>query len=173
MSDAVLLILRVPASDKGGVAITRVHGRVDVRSTLRDHPFDEDVADQAFAYAKRESMRLVALQILTSDLFHWGVNELILPGPAKMRFVGHIREQIFERSMETTRMLEEKAFQYGVPLEIRKVETRDAVRAVVDEARKDYERIFLAKEKKRLFPILEKTLEQHLRRQTSSTIVSF
>ena len=172
MSDVVLLILLVPGSDKYRVELRRIRGCVDVASTEKKGlAMDEDVVNKAMMYAKRFSRRLVTLQILTTDLFHWGYNDIILSGPAKTRFIGHVREQIFEKSFETTKMLEEKALQYGVPLEIKRVETCDPALASLEEARRDYDRIFISKEKKKFFPIFEKTIGQHLRKKISIPIV--
>jgi len=114
----------------------------------------------------------VALQILNSDLFHWGFNDTILPGPAKTRFIGHIREDLLNRSRESTIMLKEVARRNKVPLEIRKVETREPSSAALEEAEKGYDRIFMGKEKRRLFPVFKKTMEQQLRKGVSTPILS-
>jgi len=172
MKDEVLLILRVPSSDDDGVAMMKVGDRVDVRSVDHDPARDQRTAERAFEYAEEQGKRVVALQILTSDLFHWGFNDIILSGPAKTQFIGYIREQLLSRSLESNAMLKEMAQRYQVPLEIRKVETRDPSSAAVEEAQKGYDRIFIGKEKKRLFPIFKKTIEQHLRKGVSTPITA-
>lgn len=172
MTEAVLLILRVPDSDREKVAMMRVKGRVDIGTVQRDQDLDVKVAESAFFYAKRSSRSLVALLILNSDLFHWGFNDVILSGPAKTRFIGHIREELMKRSEETLSMLQEKADHHGVALEIRRIETRDPVSTALEEAQKGYEKIFMVKEPKRRFPIFAKTIEQQLRKETSIPIVT-
>ena len=172
MSDAVLLILRVPDSDEQGVALRRVQGRLDVTQVeKRGDALPDDAVGKAFLYARRMSKRLVVLQILTSDLFHWGYNDTILPGPAKTRYIGHIREQIATESLETIKMLKERALHYGVSLEIKRVETMDPLSTALEEALGDYDRIFLFKERKKVFPIFERTIGQHLRKKISIPIV--
>jgi hypothetical protein len=146
---------------------------VDVKSVEWDKDREKRVSEQAIKYAKEHAKDLVVLQILTSDLYHWGFNDIILPGPAKSRFIGHIREEIMKNSMESTAMLEEQANREGINLEIRKVETRDPVTVALEEAGKGYERVFMGKEKKRLFPIFKKTLEQHLKRELSVPIITY
>ena len=69
-------------------------------------------------------------------------------------------------------MLKELAQRNKVPLEIRKVETREPSSAVLEEAEKGYDRIFMAKEKRRLFPIFKKTMEQKLRKGVSTPIIA-
>jgi hypothetical protein len=173
MADSVLLILRVPESDEQGVALRRIHGRLDVSSTEKQSfAVNEDVADKAFLYARRSSKRLVAFQVLASDLFHWGLNDNILSGPAKMRFIGHIREQLLDKSLETTKMLRQKAIQYGVSFEIKKVETDDPSSAALEEARGDYDRVFIGKEKKKIFPLFKKSMGQLLRKNVTVPVVS-
>ena len=171
MNDSVLLILRVPSSDDG-VAMMKVGDRVDVRSVQDDPDQEQRIAERAFVYAKKHAKRVVALQVLSSDLFHWGFNDTILPGPAKTRFIGHIREELLSRSLESTIMLKEMAQRNKVPLEIRRMETREPTSAALEEAEKGYDRIFMGKEKKRLFPIFQKTIEQRLRKGVSTPITS-
>jgi hypothetical protein len=171
MKDAILLIQRVPNSDDA-VAMMKVGDRVDVRS-VQDNPDQEQrIVERAFVYAKKHTKRVVALQILSSDLFHWGFNDIILPGPAKTRFIGYIREELLSRSHESTIMLEEMAQRAKVPLEIRRVETREPNSAALEEAEKGYDRIFMGKEKKRLFPVFKKTMEQQLRKSVLTPIIS-
>jgi hypothetical protein len=171
MNDAVLLILRVPSSDDG-VALMKVGDRVDVRPVPDDPDREKRIAERAFVYAKEHAKRVMALQILNSDLFHWGFNDTILPGPAKTRFIGHIREDLLNRSRESTIMLKEVARRNKVPLEIRRVETREPSSAALEEAEKGYDRIFMGKEKRRLFPVFKKTMEQQLRKGVSTPILS-
>ena len=114
----------------------------------------------------------MALQTLSSDLFHWGFNDTILPGQAKTRFIGYIREELLSRSLDSTIMLKEMAQRNKVPLEIRRVETREPTSAALEEAEKGYDRIFMGKEKKRLFPIFKKTIEQQLRKGVSTPSTS-
>jgi hypothetical protein len=172
MKDAVLLILRVPSSDDDGVALMKVGDRVDVRPVQDDADRAQRIAERAFVYAKKHAKRVVAVQILSSDLFHWGFNDTILPGPAKTKFIGHIREELLSRSRESTIMLKGMAQRNRVSLEIRKVETREPSSAALEEAAKGYDRIFMGKEKKRLFPVFKKTIEQQLRKGVSTPITS-
>jgi len=117
-------------------------------------------------------MPLVALMILSSDLYHWGFNDIILPGPAKSSFIGHVRQELVTRSENTLKRLEEKARIHGVTLDVRKIETLDPASAALEEAQKGYEKIFMIKEKSRFFPIFKKTVEQQLRKETSTPIIT-
>lgn len=171
MSDTVLLIMGIPDQEDNGLTLKMVHGRLDVASVdINGMAMDEGLADRAMSYANNSSKKLTALQVMTSDLFHWGYNDTILPGPAKTRFIGYIREQILDKSLKTTKMLKEKAIQYNIPIEIKRIETDDPVSTVLDEARKGYDRIFIGKTKKKIFPLLKKNLNQHLRKNISVPI---
>ena len=167
MTGAILLILSTPGDGDEEIGLKRVGDRRDVVISPRRMNLNKRMAEKAFLYAQQHAKRVVALLILSSDLYHWGTNDIILPGPAKAKFSGHIREALFNRSMEQRHMLEKMAFRYGVPLEFRPVETDDPVASALMEARQGYERIFMLKERKRLFPILKKTMEQCLRKGTS------
>ena len=58
----------------------------------------------------------------------------------------------------------------GVTLQIDPVETDDVVSTVIAEAKKGCEMIYLAKEKKKLFPLLQKHLATQLRKQCTGKI---
>jgi hypothetical protein len=171
MLDAVLLILGVPDHEDHDVTLRRVNGRLDVVSIEEKSPaMDENLVDKAFNYTRNASKQLVVLQVLTSDLFHWGFNDVILSGPAKIRFIGYVREKVYDKSLEATKILEEKALQYNLPIEIKRIETDDPVSVVLEEARKGYNRIFIGRGKKRIFPLFKKSIEQQLRKNISVPI---
>lgn len=173
MSLNVLLILKVPESEQYGVELRKVNGCIDVSSTEEYHSsLNEDASDRAFQYAKQSSKSIVALQILSSDLYHWGLNDNILSGPAKVKFVGHIREQLLDKSFETAEMLKKKAEEHGIPIEIKKIEVNDICSAALEEACRGYDRIFIAKEKRKIFPLFKKNMEQYLRKNVSIPIES-
>lgn len=172
MPDSVLLILRIPDSDDEKVAMTKVGGRLDVKHVGWDINRQKRVIDDAIKYAKEKSKNLVVLQILTSDLYHWGFNDIILPGPARARFIGHIREEIMENSKVVTKILEGRADKEGISMEIHKMETRDPVSVAIEEARSGYDAVFLRKEEKKLFPIFKKTLETHIKKNLSIPVIT-
>jgi hypothetical protein len=130
-----------------------------------------DAVDEAFRAARASSRKAKVLQILDSDLYHYGHNDLVAPRLNKQRFLLYIRDQVLERGGAEAQELREKARRLGVPLEIDPVETDDVVATVLAEARKGYETIYLAKEKKKLFPLLAKHLATELRRQRVGTVI--
>ncbi len=171
MPDAVLLILGVPDHEDHDVTLRRVNGRLDVVAIEeKSTAMNENLVDKALNYARNVSKHLVVLQVLTSELFHWGFNDVILSSPAKIRFIGHIREKVYDKSLETTKMLKEKALQCNVPIEIKRMETDDPVSTVLEEARKGYDRIFIRKREKRIFPLFKKSIEQQLKKNISVPI---
>jgi hypothetical protein len=76
-----------------------------------------------------------------------------------------------KRGIEREKTLREWAQRRGISLEIQTVESQDPASVAVEEAKKGYDRIFLPKEKKRRFPILKKTVEEHLRKEISIPLV--
>ena len=132
----------------------------------------ENAVEQAFRAAQSDSKKVKVLQILDSELYHYGHNDLVAPRLSKRTFLLYIREQVLEEGEIEADKLREKARNMGIPLKIESVETDDIVSTVITEAKKGYEKIFLPKEKRKLFPIFKRTIEQHLRREVSSLIIS-
>ena len=132
----------------------------------------ENAVEQAFLAAQSDSRKVKVLQILDSGLYHYGHNDLVAPRLSKRTFLLYIREQVLEQGRIEAGELRERAHNMGVSLEIDPVETDDVISTVIAEAKKGYKKIFLPKEKKRLFPIFKKTIEQHLKREVSSLIIS-
>jgi hypothetical protein len=129
--------------------------------------------EAAFSCAKSTSKKLVVLQILTSNLYHYGHQDIIATRPSKRQFLLHIRDEVLERGKAKAKAMAEKAEEEGIALEILSVESEDVVSAASDEAKKSYDAIFVSGEKRRLFPLFEKTLAQHLQKKTSSRIIEF
>ena len=131
----------------------------------------QNAVDEALRAARCESRKARVLQILDSDLYFYGHNDPVAPRLNKQRFLLYIRDQVLERGGVEAHELREKARNMGVSLEIDPVETEDVVSTVIAEAEKGYELIYLAKEKKRLFPLLQKHLATQLRKKFAGKVV--
>jgi hypothetical protein len=127
--------------------------------------------EEALRIAQSESRKARVLQILDSDLYLYGHNDLVAPRLNKQRFLLYIRDQVLERGGVEAGLLREKALSMGVSLEIDPVETDGLVSTVIAEAHKGYEMIFLAKEKRRIFPLLKKNLARELRKTSAARVV--
>ena len=171
MNDKILLILSALDTDDDRIAIKKSsHGR-DVEVRRNSKRGEGRVIEEAFRYAESTSKKVVALQILTSNLYHWGRNDSILSGPGKARFLIYIRDEVLRRGKDRAKELQERAQRRGIALETRSVESEDPASTIVEEAEKGYDSIFLPKQRKGLFPIFEKTLAQHLHKKVSSHII--
>jgi hypothetical protein len=165
MTDRILLLLGLSDAEEAGIAIVKDSNRRDVKVKGETKGHEENAVEQAFSYAESKSKAVVALQILHSDLYHYGHTDLLLPGPGKKRFLNHIREDLVKRGMEREKDLQERAGKRGIRFEMRTVESQDPASTAVEEAKKGYDMIFLPKEKKRRFPILKKTVRRHLQKE--------
>lgn len=125
----------------------------------------------AFERAKSTSKPLRAIQILTSDLYHYGHHDLVATRHSKRAFLLHIREEVLERGRAQARLLEEKARQAKVSIEISAVESEDVPSASLEEAKKGCGIIFLPRQKKRLFPLFKPSLESYLKKRIQAEIV--
>ena len=126
----------------------------------------------AFQQAQTTSKPLHVLQILTSDLYRFGHQDLVATRPSKKDFLLHIRNEVLERGKTEVRALEDAAHERGISLEIVTVEAEDIVSASLDEARKGYQTIYLPKQPKGLFPLFKTSLANCLKKKTSSKIIS-
>ena len=171
MNDKILLILSALDTDDDRIAIEKGSRGRDVEVKRHSKRGEGRAIEKALRYAEFTSKKVVALQILTSNLYHWGRNDSILSGPGKARFLFYIRDEVLTRGKDRVKELQESAEKRGIALEIRSVESEDLTSSVIEEAQKGYESIFLPKERKRLFPIFEKTLAQHLRKNVDSQII--
>lgn len=133
---------------------------------------DQQTEDLAFHYAVQANKELVVLQILTSNLYHYGYHDVIATLPSKFQFLLHIRKEVLERGRVKEEALKERARKEKISLKIFTLETEDVSQAVISEAKKGYEVIFLTKEKRKRFPLLEKTLAQHLKKQVNIPIIT-
>ncbi|MGA3173474.1 MAG: hypothetical protein ABSE25_03500 [Syntrophorhabdales bacterium] len=131
----------------------------------------ERAVEAAFSSALAGSGRVVALQLLTSDLYHYGHNDLVATRPSKAQFLLYIREEVVEQARQQAEGLRRKAAEAGVTLEVRPVETEDAASAVLGEAEKGYRAVFIAKEKKKLFPLLKRPLARALRAALKDKVI--
>jgi hypothetical protein len=129
------------------------------------------VEESAFSYAKSTSKTLIVLQILTSNLYHYGHHDVIATRPSKRQFLLYIRDEVLGRARAKATTLMDRAREQGIGLEILSVESEDASSVAVNEAKKGYDVIFVSDKKRPLFPLFEKTLAQHLQKKTTSKII--
>jgi hypothetical protein len=132
----------------------------------------ENIIEQAFRTAKTDSRKVKVLQILDSELYHYGHNDLVAPRLNKRTFLLYIRDHVLEQGRIEADELVKKAYEMGISLEIDPVETDDVISTVIAEAKKGYDEIYLPKEKKRLFPIFKKSMEQHLKRKALGRVIA-
>ncbi len=130
-----------------------------------------NAVDEAFRAAQSSSRKARVLQILDSELYHYGHNDLVAPRLNKQRFLLYIRNQVLERGAVEAHEIREKARNMGVSLEIDPVETDDLVSTVIAEAARGYEMVYLAREKKKLFPLLNRHLATQLRKKLDVKVV--
>lgn len=126
---------------------------------------------EAFSYAQSVSKRLHVTQILGSNLYHYGRHDLVATRPFKREFLLYIREEVLKRGKEEILALEDLAGEMGVPLEVNSIESEDILSTALSEAKKGYDIIFLPRQKKKLFPLFERTLPGYLQKKISGRII--
>ena len=125
----------------------------------------------ALSYAKSASKQLHVIQILTSDLYHYGRHDLVATRPSKRDFLLYIREEVLSRGEAEIQALKQAAGEMGVSLAINTVESEDILSTALSEAKRGYSAIFLTRPGKKLFPLFRKNLADHLQKKVASRIV--
>jgi hypothetical protein len=131
-----------------------------------------EATERALAYAREASRGVLALLVLNSHLYHYGHNDVIVPGYARTQFLLHIQEQIAQQGAARTAALQQRAAECGVALRVLSVETEDPIPVILRIAARGYEGIFVSRKPRRIFPLFEKTLERQLRKAFSTTVVA-
>jgi hypothetical protein len=143
-------------------------GRVLLITGVGDY---ETAEGAAFAYALDNSATVVALQVVTSNLYHYGHVDLIATRPSKRDFLLYIREEMVARAKAEAERLQERASKSGVGLEVMTVETEDVRSTVVGEAKHGYSAVFMARQKRKIFPLLERNLGRELVKRAPCPVV--
>jgi nucleotide-binding universal stress UspA family protein len=128
--------------------------------------------EAAFNHARRTSGTVHVLQILTSDLYHYGHQDLVATRHSKREFLLHIREEVLERGSTALQALEDRARNLGIILETSVVESEDLYAASLSEAKKGYDVIFLPEQERKLFPLFKKTLAEYLQKRFPDRVFS-
>jgi len=130
-----------------------------------------NAAKAAFSHAKLAAKRLHVLQILTSNLYHYGHQDLVATRPSKRQFLLYIRDEVLRSGEAEAQALKETAREMGISLEICTIESEDIFSIALAEANKEYDTVFLPKQEKKLFPLFKPTLAEYLQKKTSSKII--
>jgi hypothetical protein len=128
--------------------------------------------EAAFNHARRTSGQVHVLQILTSELYHYGHQDLVTTRPSKRQFLLYVREEVLERGRIALQAIEDNARNSGIVLKTSIVESEDLYSASLSEAKKGYDVIFLPEQKRKLFPLFKRTLAEYLQRRFPGRIFS-
>jgi len=127
--------------------------------------------EEALRRAESTSKKIVALQILNSELYHYGHNDIIASGRAKSDFLLYIRQEVLEKGRMQAAKLMDKAKARGLQLDLISIETENPAEAVITEARKGYGLVVVPKEPRKLFPLLQRTVSQEVRRKVGCEVI--
>jgi nucleotide-binding universal stress UspA family protein len=173
LKDRILLILNALDSDEDRLAIEPLGLKRDVRVKGPSRDGDETLVEAAFKHAIESGKKVTAIQVLSSNLYHWGRHDIIISGPGKMTFLLYVRDLVMKRSQEKAAALKKKAQDLGIPLEIMMSESKNPVDSIVQEARKGYGVVFVPKERKKLFPLMKRhTLESMLKKHDILNVIA-
>ncbi len=125
----------------------------------------------AFRFAKSSSQRLQVTQILSSNLYPYGHQDLVATRPSKREFLHYIREEVLQRGEEEILALKKLAGEMELSLEVNTIESEDVPSAALLEAKKGFDIVFIPKQRKKLFPLFNRSLYKILQKNFSGRIV--
>jgi hypothetical protein len=129
--------------------------------------------EAAIEYAASNGLSMVVLFIIDSPMFHYGRNDWVCPGYARSQFLFHIRYDLLRQACEREIAMRTKADLLGLEMRVAMVEADDFEAAVIKEAAKGYDRVFVNREKKKRFPLFgNRTLETTLQREGFGNVVA-
>lgn len=126
---------------------------------------------EAFSHAKSNSKRLRVTQILGSNLYPYGHQDLVATRPSKREFLLYIREEVLKRGKVEIMALEKLAGEMEITLDVNSIESEDVPSAALSEVREGYDIVFLPRQKKKLFPLFKRPLHKYLQKKISCRIV--
>jgi hypothetical protein len=129
--------------------------------------------DAAFSDPRAGSEGVTVLQILDSELYHYGHNDLVATRHSKSAFLHYIRDEVLLTAKGKSQALRQRADRIGVKVQVLASEMDDPVSTIIEEANKGYSAVFLPKEERKVFPLLKKDVATVLRKRLSCPVLSF
>ncbi|MBI3016251.1 MAG: hypothetical protein HYY65_14575 [Candidatus Tectomicrobia bacterium] len=124
---------------------------------------EDSFLEAVLDWARKSAGSVMVLQILTSDLYHYGHNDLLAGGRAKADFLLHIRREVLEKGESQAARLLAGARTRGIQIRLIPVETENPAAAVIAEAKRGYDLVVVPKEPRRLLPLFQKSLFHEIR----------
>jgi hypothetical protein len=129
--------------------------------------------DVAMEYASANKCSFVVLFILDSHLYHYGNNDVVVPGYARSQFLFHIRTDLLRQAAERESSLRAKAEEFGLDIRVSMAEVDNFEEKMIKEASKGYRFVFVNRERRKLFPLFcSKTMEKMLQRKGFENVVA-
>ena len=129
---------------------------------------DKKAETAAMDWCLRHGQGLTVMQFLNSNMYHYG-HDWIVNGYGRTQFMMHIHNNLKMDAESRATGLKVEAKKRGITVRIitiDAVEMQDYDKWIAGEAHKGYRKIFLPKEKWRLFPLIHrKSLVQRLHKK--------
>jgi hypothetical protein len=119
---------------------------------LQDLP---SVLDQAVAYASTHGARLEVLLILGSHLYHYGHNDVVVPGKARAGFLTYVAERVAEEGKTLVERILSRAAERGVRATVRPIMEEDCEALLPNALTETSGPVLKALNGHRLFPIFK------------------
>ena len=119
---------------------------------LQDVP---SVVDQAVAYAQSHGVRLEVLLILGSHLYHYGHNDVVVPGKARAGFLTYVAAQVAEEGKRLGERILSQAAERGIRATVKPILEEDCVTLLDHALAEGSGPVLKSRNKRCLFPIFK------------------
>jgi hypothetical protein len=131
-----------------------------------------EAEEAAFNDPRAGSEGITIFQILHSDLYHYGHNDLVATRPSKRDFLHYVRDDVLTMAREKSDALRQRAEAMHILIEVLAKETEDPASAIIEEAGRGYSAVFLPKEKHTTFPLLKRNVAKELKKRIPCQVFS-
>jgi len=119
---------------------------------LQDPP---STLDRALDYAVAHDARLEVLLVMGSHLYHYGHNDVVVPGKARAGFLTYVAEQVAEQGKRLGKQILARAAERGIAVTIRPIMEENCGVLLHRALAEGIGPVLKAGSKRRLFPIFK------------------
>ena len=113
------------------------------------------VSARAVALAREQGALLEVLLVMKSHLYHYGHNDVIVPGKARAGFLAYVSGEIAEEGKRKAAELETLAVEQGVPVRIEPITEEDCGGILEERLADSTGPVMAASTRRSLFPLFK------------------
>jgi hypothetical protein len=136
---------------------------------LQDPP---SVSARAVALAREQGAALEVLLVIHSHLYHYGHNDVVVPGKARAGFLAYVSEEIAEQGKKGAEGIRAQECEQGVPVRIQPIMEEDCQGTLQERLACGTGPVLAASTKPRLFPLFKSDAVAAALKGTAREVIS-